>query len=162
LLTSSKLYYGSNILFLIALALSKASVAALLVRLCVDKTQKRFFIAALAFVGLWLIASIVAVALQCDLPRPWILLDGKCHGIVSTFQRKRAHTNVPLMLRSYYDGKSSADWISRGKYSSLRWPSLWFGVCKLQSSSKYKWYRHLCSGFREYRKEVVRLCVLRR
>jgi hypothetical protein len=88
LLTSFKLYYGSNILFLIALGLSKASVAALLLRLCVDKTQKRYCIGSLAFVGLWLLASIFVIAFQCNLSHPWILLDEKCDDVVSTFPRK--------------------------------------------------------------------------
>jgi hypothetical protein len=85
LLINPKLYYGSNILFLIGLALSKASVAALLLRLCVGKMQKRYCIGSLAFVGLWLLASIFVVAFQCNLSHPWIFLDEKCDDIVSTF-----------------------------------------------------------------------------
>lgn len=77
-----KLYYGSNILLLISLALSKASVAALLMRLCIEKTQKKYFTGALAFVALWGLGSIFAVALQCNLSQPAILLDGQCSYIV--------------------------------------------------------------------------------
>ena len=84
MLITSKLYYGSNILFLISLALSKASIGALLLRLCVDEKQRRYFIGALAFVGLWLVASIFVVALQCNLSQPWILYREQCDSVVRT------------------------------------------------------------------------------
>jgi hypothetical protein len=82
-LTVHKLYYSSNILFLVALAFSKASVASLLLRLCADKRQKRFFVGALASNGLWLVSSIFAMALQCDISQPWILVGEQCDGVVS-------------------------------------------------------------------------------
>lgn len=98
LLTSLKLYYGSNILFLVALALSKASVAALLLRLCVGKTQKRYFNGALVFVGLWLLASVFVIAFQCDTSHPWILVNRKCDDVASTFPRLWSKPNTTLMI----------------------------------------------------------------
>ncbi|KAL1589047.1 hypothetical protein WHR41_02091 [Cladosporium halotolerans] len=81
-----ELYYGSNILLLISLALSKASVAALLLRLCIEKTQKKYFTGALAFVALWGLCSIFAVALQCNLSKPAILFDGECSYVLLRWQ----------------------------------------------------------------------------
>jgi hypothetical protein len=154
LLINPKLYYGSNILFLIGLGLSKASVAALLLRLCVDKMQKRYCIGSLAFVGLWLLASIFVIAFQCNLSHPWILLEEKCDDVVSTSPRKSAHTNTILMMHSYCDGKSSEGWTFCGKSFSLRWLSLWSGVYRHRFSPKYKWYCRFCTGFRKYTKAL--------
>ena len=109
-LTAHKLYYSSNILFLLALASSKASIASLLLRLCADKRQKRFFIGALASNGLWLVSSIFAIALQCNIVQPWILVGGQCDGLVGK-PCNSLHLKWPADLCSYFVGKSSAGWI---------------------------------------------------
>jgi len=81
-LTALELYYISNLLFLVALASSKASVASLLLRLCAEKRQKLLFVGALASNGLLLMASIFAMALQCDVSQPWMLIGEQCDGVV--------------------------------------------------------------------------------
>ncbi|EXJ56542.1 hypothetical protein A1O7_06886 [Cladophialophora yegresii CBS 114405] len=75
-----KSYYTSNIFFTLALGLSKMSVVFFLNRLTVVKTQKMVFHALTAFIATWTVGSTFAVALQCDLPHPWIIVDEKCPG----------------------------------------------------------------------------------
>lgn len=104
-LTTPELYYTSNLLFLIAIACSKASVASLLLRLCAEKRKKLLFVGALASNGLLLVASIFAMALQCNVSQPWILVGEKCDGAVSK-PLKRSCLRQPADLRSYFAGKS--------------------------------------------------------
>lgn len=66
-----------------AIASSKASIASLLLRLCAEKKQKLLFTGALASNGLLLVASIFAMAFQCDVSRPWVLIGEQCDGVVS-------------------------------------------------------------------------------
>lgn len=70
---------------MLSLALSKASTASLLMRLGVTKQHKMAFGAMLAFVALWSVASVFALALQCDLSQPWRLAGTQCPGTVSLF-----------------------------------------------------------------------------
>ncbi|KAK3704773.1 hypothetical protein LTR37_013604 [Vermiconidia calcicola] len=76
-----QLYYTSVILWVLSLALSKASTASLLMRLGVTKQHKMAFGAMLAFVALWGVASVFALALQCDLSQPWKLAGAQCSGM---------------------------------------------------------------------------------
>ncbi|KAK3705641.1 hypothetical protein LTR37_013249 [Vermiconidia calcicola] len=77
---TEQLYYTSIILWVLSLALSKASTASLLMRLGVTKQHKMAFGAMLAFVALWSVASVFALALQCDLSQPWRLAGTQCPG----------------------------------------------------------------------------------
>jgi hypothetical protein len=81
-LTTPELYYSSNLLFLLALASSKASVASLLLRLCAQKKQTLLFVGALCSNGVLLVASIFAMAFQCDVSQPLILVGKQCDGVV--------------------------------------------------------------------------------
>jgi hypothetical protein len=78
-----QLYYASNIVFTLALGLSKMSVVFFLSRLTVVKAQKLVFLALTTFIATWTVGSTFAVALQCDLHHPWIIVDEKCPGAVS-------------------------------------------------------------------------------
>ena len=82
MLTTLELYYSSNLLFLMALASSKASVASLLLRLCAERRQKLLFVGALVCNGILLVASIFAMAFQCNILQPWILVGEQCGGVV--------------------------------------------------------------------------------
>ena len=81
-LTARQMYYTSTILFILALGLSKCSVASLLIRLTPDKSHKRLFHAVLALMGVWTVGSVFAMALQCNLARPWVLVGEQCSGSV--------------------------------------------------------------------------------
>jgi len=108
-LTTLELYYSSNLLFLIALASSKASVASLLLRLCAEERQKLLFVGALASNGLLLVVSIFAMAFQCDVSQPWILVGEQCGVVGQPWDIPRL--GRPADLYSYFAGRSSEDWI---------------------------------------------------
>ncbi|OCT48690.1 hypothetical protein CLCR_04817 [Cladophialophora carrionii] len=75
-----KSYYAGNIFFTLALGLSKMSVVFFLNRLTVVRTQKLVFHVLTAFIAAWTVGSTFAVALQCDLHHPWLIVDEQCPG----------------------------------------------------------------------------------
>ena len=77
-----KLYYTSNLFFVLALGLSKLSLLCFLLRLTPARRHKIAFWAAAGFVGAWTFASVLAVALQCNTSHPWILVGETCSGSV--------------------------------------------------------------------------------
>ena len=77
-----KLYYTSNLFFILALGLSKLSVVLFLLGLSPARHHRRVTLAVAAFVGAWTFASLLAVALQCNLASPWILVGETCSGTV--------------------------------------------------------------------------------
>jgi hypothetical protein len=80
-----KMYYTSNLFFLLAIGLSKISVLCFLHRLSRTNEKHRIaFYTAMGFVAAWTFGSVLAMALQCKLQHPWISVDEECHGIVSS------------------------------------------------------------------------------
>lgn len=77
------MYYTSNIFFIIVIALSKLSVVCFLFRLTVVKSQQIAFYALGATILAWMVGSVFAVALQCNLSHPWIIVGEQCSGSVS-------------------------------------------------------------------------------
>ena len=61
------------------MGLSKMSVLGLLRRIA---AKKAVFNAVAALLGAWTFGSIFAIALQCNLAHPWILLHERCTGVV--------------------------------------------------------------------------------
>jgi hypothetical protein len=82
LILPQKLYYTSNLFFVLALGLSKLSVVFFLMRLTPARHHRRVFWAMAIFVGAWTFASLLAVAVQCDFAQPWILVGERCPGSV--------------------------------------------------------------------------------
>lgn len=80
-----KMYYTSNLFFIMAIGLSKISVMCFLRRISRVRQHRIVFNSAIGFVGIWVFASVLALALQCDLGHPWISVGEKCTGMVSTF-----------------------------------------------------------------------------
>ena len=78
----SQMYYVSILFFVIALGMSKLSVAFLLLRLTPQQQQRRVFQVIVALITVWTIASTVAVALQCNLSHPWVLFQETCPRVV--------------------------------------------------------------------------------
>jgi len=76
------MYYVSILFFVISLGLSKISVAFLLLRLTPSKKHRRVFYVIVALIATWTVASTFAVALQCNLSHPWILIQETCPGAV--------------------------------------------------------------------------------
>ena len=77
-----KATYGSDILYLITAYITKCSTIFLLLRLTSGKRHRRAFKATLVASTVWVVASIFAIALRCDLSRPWIVFNQKCDGLV--------------------------------------------------------------------------------
>lgn len=70
-------FYSSEILLIVSVAFSKASITFLIVAIKPSMIilQERY--ALLAVVALWALSGIFALAFLCDLPRPWdFLLEG--------------------------------------------------------------------------------------
>ncbi|KAJ9656469.1 hypothetical protein H2198_004928 [Neophaeococcomyces mojaviensis] len=67
----AKSYYHGNILFVAALLFSKMSTIFLLTRLAPKPKIRRTCQAVGALFTIWALGSILGLALQCQLPRPW-------------------------------------------------------------------------------------------
>jgi hypothetical protein len=79
-----RMYYASNILFILAIGLSKISVVCFLRRISrTNAKHKIAFNTAIALIAAWTFGSVLAIALQCNLGHPWITVNQKCPGIVS-------------------------------------------------------------------------------
>ncbi|RMZ91502.1 hypothetical protein DV736_g1275, partial [Chaetothyriales sp. CBS 134916] len=76
-----KLYYASNLFFILAVGMSKISVICLLHRIWRLDGNRKALYAGMAVVGAWAISSIFAIAFQCDYSHPWTMVDEKCPGI---------------------------------------------------------------------------------
>jgi hypothetical protein len=63
---------------ILALATAKASVAQLVVTTIPTILLRRLCYASLGFTAAWAVASILALAFQCSLPRPWHTEGNKC------------------------------------------------------------------------------------
>jgi hypothetical protein len=76
------MYYTSTLFFILALGLSKISIAFLLIRLTPSKEHRKIFYGCATAIAIWTVASFFAVTLQCNLAHPWRLLNEKCPGVV--------------------------------------------------------------------------------
>jgi hypothetical protein len=75
--------YAADLLFIIALAISKLSVIFFLARLTPNKTHLRLCTAVGAICGAWGVGGVLSLALKCDLAEPWITNGQKCTSLVS-------------------------------------------------------------------------------
>ncbi|BCS03210.1 uncharacterized protein AKAW2_70088A [Aspergillus luchuensis] len=76
--TLEKVLYSSDILYILALSLAKASVLLLLNRLAVNKWHKRISFWTSILVGIWTVPVFFTLALQCGVPEPWYFSEGHC------------------------------------------------------------------------------------
>jgi hypothetical protein len=72
------MYYASLIFFVVSVGFSKLSVAFLLLCLTPYEEQRRAFYIVVGLIAAWTFASTFAVALQCNLSHPWILVQESC------------------------------------------------------------------------------------
>jgi hypothetical protein len=89
-LTLPQMYYVSILFFVISLGLSKISVAFLLLHLTPQEEHRRVLRGINFLIAAWTVASTFAVALQCNLSHPWILIQETCPGAVA------AHASRPF------------------------------------------------------------------
>ena len=82
-----QLAYTNSLLYLTTEYLSKIA-APLFIRLTPDENHVKVCHIVVMVFTLWLIASILAMALRCDLSQPWIDADdAQCAGMVTAFAK---------------------------------------------------------------------------
>jgi len=81
-----KMYYTSNLFFIMAIGPCKISVVCFLHRISQMKQHRLVFNIAIGLIAAWTIGSLLATALQCNLRHPWISIDEECPGIVRSRQ----------------------------------------------------------------------------
>lgn len=79
--TLQKLYYAGALLFTLALGISKASVAAFLLRLAPFDPHRKVIKVVFYTILAWTLALFLAVALRCNLSQPWVFLGEQCTGL---------------------------------------------------------------------------------
>jgi len=79
-----KMYYTSNIFFFLVIGLAKISVICFLSRISRMRQHRLVFNIAIGLIGAWTLGSLIAMAVQCELGRSWIMVGQDCSGTVST------------------------------------------------------------------------------
>jgi len=74
--------YAIDILYILALFCARASILFLLERLQ-KSTTNRIWRSAIAVLGAWVIASLLMIALKCNLRHPWIQYNAQCTGLLA-------------------------------------------------------------------------------
>ena len=70
--------YAADILYIIALAISKASVLVLLWQITPVGVHRRMALVSGSLIGMWTLASFVAAIFQCSVPDTWTILSPHC------------------------------------------------------------------------------------
>ncbi len=107
-------YYASELLYVFSLCFSKLSVLVLFYNVVVLRTHRLFILGFGSSIFAWSVASITAIAFQCELPRPWELMTLRCFNTVSTTFTLTAIANE----HSEYSGLPIAQSICLQKSSS--------------------------------------------
>ncbi|KAH7074235.1 hypothetical protein FB567DRAFT_553707 [Paraphoma chrysanthemicola] len=72
-------YYASDFLYVTSICFSKLSLLALLYNVvAAQRLYRRMILGFGAFVFLWGLTSVLVVAFQCELPRPWEMMTLRC------------------------------------------------------------------------------------
>lgn len=80
-----KIYYTSNLFFVVVIGLSKISVVCFLHRISRLKQHKVVFNLGMGLIAAWMVGSLLVLAIQCNPGQPWISIGEECRGIVSSF-----------------------------------------------------------------------------
>jgi len=76
-------YYASELLYISSLCFSKLSIIVLFYNVVVLRTHRFFVFGFGICIFTWSVASAAAVALQCELPKPWEMMTLRCFNTVS-------------------------------------------------------------------------------
>ncbi|KXT03957.1 hypothetical protein AC578_9290 [Pseudocercospora eumusae] len=76
-----KSFYTSQLFAILALSLCKCSIATFIIGLTPQTSIRRILLVFIGVVILWTVAALFALALQCDLEKPWTLATNRCSGI---------------------------------------------------------------------------------
>ncbi|KAF1850267.1 uncharacterized protein K460DRAFT_350343 [Cucurbitaria berberidis CBS 394.84] len=72
-------YYASEFLYISAICFAKLSLLVLFYNIVVvQRLHRRFVLGFGIFIFVWTISSLLAVGLQCELPRPWEMMTLRC------------------------------------------------------------------------------------
>lgn len=78
-------------MWIIALGLSKISVAVLIRRIDAFGKRSNVFDVIAACIGAWTVASFFAIALKCNLSHPWLIYHERCVNVVSQSPPRLIH-----------------------------------------------------------------------
>jgi hypothetical protein len=77
-------HYASEMLYMSSICFAKLSLLVLFYTVvAAQRTYRRLVLGFGIFIGTWSIASIVGIAFQCQLPRPWETMTLRCFNKVS-------------------------------------------------------------------------------
>ncbi|KAF2009648.1 hypothetical protein BU24DRAFT_401550 [Aaosphaeria arxii CBS 175.79] len=74
-----KAYYASDFLYILALCFAKLTLITFFCSIVVQRKERRIIQGFGIFITAWSLASLVAVAFQCGLPRPWEVMTLHCY-----------------------------------------------------------------------------------
>ncbi|CAI7668089.1 unnamed protein product [Penicillium palitans] len=89
-----KTLYASDLLYVLALSLTKISVLEFLNKLCVNKSHKIVCFWTSIVVLVWTFPVFFTLAFKCGAPRPWEMDNGKC---IDTFRFWAAISSVDIV-----------------------------------------------------------------
>lgn len=122
--------YSAEILYIIALAISKASVLVLLWRITPVGGHRRMALISGTLLGMWTLASIFAAVFQCSVPDTWAILSPHCFDRVwvtnlvfcTKVLRDTTYTSTDLIL----------DGLRHNQYTDRSYLNLYTNVYHLQ------------------------------
>lgn len=79
-------YYASNFLYIASLCFAKLSLIIYLYNIVVQRVQRRVVLGIGIFIAVWSLGSLIAVAFQCGLPKPWEMMTLHCYNSVGIFR----------------------------------------------------------------------------
>ncbi|KAL9620523.1 MAG: hypothetical protein Q9160_004992 [Pyrenula sp. 1 TL-2023] len=97
--------YASEILFVFTLAVSKFAILILIFEITPVQSHQRTIAGLAAFIAVWSFICVFVVSFQCDAPKTWEVVTGKCIDEISfwTFQGvTNMLTDVALIVLSTY------------------------------------------------------------
>ncbi|KIW42566.1 uncharacterized protein PV06_06105 [Exophiala oligosperma] len=81
-----KMYYASNLFFILVIGLCKISVVSFLHRISRMKQHRFIFDIAMVILAIWTFGAFLTIALQCNLSHPWLTVNEKCPGVLERWQ----------------------------------------------------------------------------
>ena len=103
-----QLAFTNALLYLTTIYLSKIAATLLFMRLTPDEKHIKVCHGVLLVSTLWVIASILAMALRCDLSEPWIdATDAQCTGMVCLLNIRPLEHAPDILWSSFSVGRLS-------------------------------------------------------
>jgi hypothetical protein len=90
--------YAANILYVLAVGVSKLSAIAFVSRLACTPGNRNAVVLLAGLVMCWTIAITAGIIFECELPRPWEVLTGDCIPMVRTPRRPAYRVCVLIYL----------------------------------------------------------------